>query len=276
MMNLKGWLFSIAAVLTLVLLLEGVPGGTVRAESQGAPSGQGAAFATPTPGPDGRIIYIVQPGDDFWTIAAVAGISLEELYALNGIQPGDYAVPGMELVLGFAGPAPGTAPPGGQPTATPAPPTPMPEFNTGHICVFLYQDLNGNARLEEGEPPLAGGKISVVDATGTLVGEVTTDESPDFHCLEDLPVDDYNVSAAVPEGYNPTTGLNLPLRLVAGDTKYVQFGAQASAALRAPGGDEGASGRRVYGVLGVIMLLAAGALGYYAARYEHSRPSSLR
>ena len=38
---------------------------------------------------------------------------------------------------------------------------------------------------------------------------------------------DYNVSVAIPEGYNPTTSLNAPITLVAGDITYLNFGAQA-------------------------------------------------
>ncbi len=33
-----------------------------------APPLQATDFATPTPGPDGKIIYIVQPGDSLWRI----------------------------------------------------------------------------------------------------------------------------------------------------------------------------------------------------------------
>ncbi len=32
---------------------------------------QGTGFVTPTPGPDGKIIYIVQQDDALWTIAAL-------------------------------------------------------------------------------------------------------------------------------------------------------------------------------------------------------------
>jgi len=79
--------------------------GTVNANQNPPTFIQPGTFVTPTPGPDGRIIYIAQPEDDsFWTIAAKAGISLEQLYALNGIQPGDYLITGMELLLGLAGP----------------------------------------------------------------------------------------------------------------------------------------------------------------------------
>jgi len=103
----------------------------------GALAANAAAFTTPTPGPDGKIIYIVQEGDDLWTIAALIGKSVEELMALNGIQPGDYITPGMELVLGSAGPVLPTAAPEARPTITLFPVTPTPVFGTGEINPLL-------------------------------------------------------------------------------------------------------------------------------------------
>ena len=76
----------------------------VGASPQAKPLAQPTAFLTPTPGPDGRIIYIVQKDDSLWRIAAIAGITVEELRSRNGIQPGDYITPGMELELGIAAP----------------------------------------------------------------------------------------------------------------------------------------------------------------------------
>ncbi|HEY44700.1 MAG TPA: LysM peptidoglycan-binding domain-containing protein, partial [Anaerolineae bacterium] len=86
------------------------------ASPQAKPLAQPTAFLTPTPGPDGRIVYIVQKGDSLWRIAAIAGITVEELMSRNGIQPGDYITEGMELELGIAAPARPTEVPGAEPT----------------------------------------------------------------------------------------------------------------------------------------------------------------
>ena len=48
-----------------------------------APNPQMTNFPTPTPGSDGRIIYIVQDGDTLWRIAAVSGLDLADLRDLN-------------------------------------------------------------------------------------------------------------------------------------------------------------------------------------------------
>jgi len=63
------------------------------------------------------------------------------------------------------------------------------------------------------------------------------------------------------------------VRLSPGEIKYIEFGAQASAAL---GGGQGGSRSTVLGIFGVGLLLAAGALGIFAARYNRRTPMSLR
>lgn len=236
----------------------GPPGGAAP-----APRLQMTPFPTPTPGPDGRIIYIVQEGDSPWRIAAIAGITIEELYALNGLQPTDFLVPGMRLQLGLGGPP--VATPGAEPEATPTgiPLTPTPVYGTGEICVLLYIDLNGNARREEAEGPLAGGRVSVVSVDGRSIGEHATDDSPEGYCFLEVPNGDYNVSAAVPEDHNATTALSLPVRLDPGTTKFVEFGAQPSGAAAGGGG---AAGSTVMGAIGGLLLLGAGGLAYYAYR----------
>lgn len=256
--------------------------GVLAVEGAAAPPKQPTPFLTPTPGPDGRIIYIAQEGDSLWRIAAIAGLSLEELMAMNGIQPGDFLTPGTRLELGRAGPALATGEAGGVvATPTEAEPTPTPSVSTGEICVLLFEDVNGNGRLEDGEPALAGGQISIADASGALAGELSTQSldlevEPFGHCFEDLASGAYNVSAAVPPGYNPTTGLNLPVNLEPGDVKYLQFGAQASSSVAGAGGSEIGVRSTLLGAVGILMLVAAGGLGYYAARMSRRGPASLR
>jgi hypothetical protein len=237
-----------------------------RANPEEAILAQPTPFLTPTPGPDGRIIYTVVVGDTFYDIAAIAGISLQELYALNGIQPGDFALPGMQVLLGLAGPAEPTPLPDEFASPTPVEPTATPLFNTGEICVLLFLDENGNARLEE-EGIVPEGQISVIDVNGNLAAEATTGDNPDGECFEGLEAGDYNVSAAVPPEYNPTTTLNLPIRLQAGDIKYVQFGAQPSAAIGDEIGSDMGDRSVLFGVFGVLLLLAAAGLAIYASRY---------
>ena len=133
------WRWIILIVLGCMLL---IGFGSIDAEAGAIQSMrlQPTPFPTPTPGPDGRIIYRVQEGDSLWRIAAIAGLSLEELMAMNGIQPGDFISPGMELELGIGGPArptPGEA--SIQPTTDVPSPTPTPLVGTAEICVLLFK-----------------------------------------------------------------------------------------------------------------------------------------
>lgn len=248
-----------------------------------APRAQPTPFLTPTPGPDGWIVYEVQPDDTLWRIAAIAGISLEELMALNGIQPGDYISPNMRLRLGQGGPVVATAVPGQPAAPTAVPPTPTEVSGSGEICVLLYRDGNGDARWQETEPPLEGGRVSVADASGAVVRDEATDgtteldlnDTPIGQCFVDLPYGDYNVSAAVPPDHNPTTAVNIGVHIEPGESKHVAFGAQPSGQAGRPGGVGGAPST-LLGIVGGLLIVAAGGLAFYASRYGRRRTGSWR
>ncbi|MEX0787758.1 MAG: LysM peptidoglycan-binding domain-containing protein [Anaerolineales bacterium] len=270
------WMGLIGAVMAAGLLMSG-RAHPARAQSASGPALQPTSFPTPTPGPDGRIIYIVQEGDSPWRIAAIAGISVEQLMAMNGMLPDDFITPGMQLVLGLSGPTLATnSAPTSEPTASGPPVTPTPIFGTGEVCVLLFIDTNGNARLETGELPLAEGRVTVVNVAGEVAGETTTDETPEGYCFSGLQNGEYNVSAAVPPGYNATTSMSLPLRLAPGEIKYVEFGAQPSGALGGPVSPQEQARSTLLGIVGVALVLAAAGLGYYASRMNRRTPMSLR
>jgi len=220
---------------------------------------QPTAFATPTANAEGDIVYVVQEGDSPWRIAAIAGITVEQLMALNGIESGDFISPGMELLLGSVA---ATAVPAPPPTPTLAPEE---VSGTGEICVLLFLDANGNARLDEDEPALAEGQVSVADRQGNLAGDHTTGTEPEGFCFTELEGGDYNVSGAVPPDHNPTTSMNVSVRLEPGDIKFVQFGGQPSGAISTIPRPEG-SGSSLLGAIGLAMLGGAGLLGYLAFR----------
>jgi hypothetical protein len=111
-----------------------------------APAPQLTPFPTPTPGPDGRIVYVVQPGDTLWRVSAITGVSLDELRTLNNLGTDEVIVEGQQLLLGLAGPAEATAAPAGpSPTPQPTGPTPTPLPGSGTLCVMVYNDLNGDS-----------------------------------------------------------------------------------------------------------------------------------
>ncbi len=253
-----------------VLLLAALAVGWAVAFPQPAaarPAAELTPFPTPTPGADGVIRYKVQPGDTLWRVAAIAGISVDELRALNNLQPDQALQPGQILILGVGVSEQPTATPaaGAQPTATPSP---TPEPGVGTLCVLLYDDENGNGLYDDWESPLAGGAVSVT----TRVGSVSLTEqtaADDFICFQDLTEGEYIITMAVPKDYNPTTAPNVTLTLRAGDTTYVTFGAQqAEPASTTTQPDRGKS--PLLGILGGLFL--AGGIGLWVFAVRRLRP----
>jgi hypothetical protein len=80
------------------------------------------------------VVHEVQPGQALWSIAIAYGVTLQEIYSLNGLSEGAVIRPGDQLVIVAALPSPTptqtvtptrTLPPTPtrRPTQTPAPPT---------------------------------------------------------------------------------------------------------------------------------------------------------
>jgi hypothetical protein len=84
-------------------------------------------------------------------------------------------------------------------------------------------------------------------------------------CFTAVPPGRYTVSAAVPDGYNPTTALTDTLDSVkAGDTDYVNFGAQPRT--NPSNSSQGAAHSPLLGILGTLFLFGGIGLGVYAWR----------
>ncbi len=244
-----------------------------------APLAQLTVFPTPTPGPDGKIIYIVQPNDTLWRISAITGVKIEKIRELNNLGANDTILPGDRLLIGYAGPSGPTAIPGVVPTQANQTPTPTPSPGWGILCVLLYNDLNGDSMRQEAEPSIPGGEISVSNRLGSVSltaetpsgGVATNIQNPTsaergYTCFDQLLQGDYLISVAVPEGYNRTTELNQTLSLEAGQTTEIAFGAQANSELEAQTAIIPESPRKspMVGIIGGILLVAGVGLGIYA------------
>jgi murein DD-endopeptidase MepM/ murein hydrolase activator NlpD len=242
-----------------------------------APSAQ-VQYSTPTPGPDGRIIYIVQPGDTCTRVTLLNGISEQTLRQLNSkLDENCTIIAGQELLIGLAGPAAGT--PTAGPSPTPALPTasPTPFTGTTEICVLLFEDINGDALRQETEPAIAGGAVSVTEINGEYSAalETTINADPEAFqgiCFSDVPEGTYNITVGIPDNYNPTMELNYQLEVKAGDRAFVDFGAQSQATTVNQPEDAGGGRSPALGILGAILLLGGGILGYYA--WRSARPQS--
>lgn len=218
-----------------------------------------AYLYTPTALPDGRILYHVQEGDTCIGVSLRMGVSIDQLVLLNGIRGDCTLIAGTDILIATVEPQPTDS--GPAPTVTPLFPSPTPFAGYGEICVRLFDDLNGNARMEETEPAISGGAISLTDRSGQISETGITESSP--VCFRELPEGDYSISMGVPDGYNPTTRTSYNLEVRAGDQSVVDFGAQISAAAQPLPPSEG--GRSpVMGLLGGLVLVLGVGLAVYA------------
>lgn len=247
------------------LLLAGFALG-LQPAAQAAPPAQVPIY-TPTPGTDGRIIYIVQANDTLLRISLISGVTVDQLRSLNNLT-GDTIYEGQRLLLGLSGPVEVVVTPGPTPTATPVLPTPSPAPGSGTLCVLLFEDRNGDAIRQEDEPSIPDGAISINERSGAISDTFTTGLGMEHHCFEKLPEGEYSVSAAVPSGYNATTESSLFLPLLAGEETYIDFGAQVNSASEtgAPLAPEGQQRSPLLGIVGALFLLGGLVLALFAAR----------
>lgn len=239
--------------------------------ARAAPLLQLTPFPTPTPGPDGRIIYKVKEGDTLLRIALIAGITVDELRGLNEIT-GDNIFVGQELLLGLGGPSQVTPTPGPSPTPTPLLPTPSPRPGLANLCIILYNDANGDSIRQEEEASIPGGAISVSNRSGSVSETTQTGDGLEPFCFEELPEGEYTISVAIPAGYNPTTVTNYALRLNAGDETFIDFGAQANTEVVAQAPTPIGSGRSpLLGIIGGLFLLVGAGLAVFASRLMKSK-----
>ncbi len=242
--------------------------------AQAAPFQQ--QYATNTPLPDGRILYTIQAGDTCTRVQLLYGITLEQLRQLNQNINADCTnlIPGQQLVVGTGGPAAApTITPGPSPTAAPPTVTPTPFAGTTEICVLLFNDINGNALRDAGENVIVGGAISVTEVTGKYSKTLETAANPDptaysGTCFADVPEGKYNIGVAIPDNYSPTMSLTYILDVKAGDTAFVDFGAQSreSTVAQPSGSSSGGSTSPFLGLAGGLLLLGGLGLGWYALR----------
>ena len=253
--------FAGLSFLVSALIIFGLSG-TVSA----APALQLTPFPTPTPGPDGRILYIVKVGDTLLRISLISGVSLDELRGLNNLT-GDNIFEGQELLLGLGGPSQVTPTPGPSPTPPQALPTPSPQPGSGNLCILLFNDINGDSIRQEDEPSIPDGAISVSNRLGTVSLTAVTIVGLDPHCFEEILEGDYTITVAIPEGFNSTTVTNYTLLLEAGDETYLDFGAQANSETLAEAPTPTATGRSpLLGIIGGVILLVGLGLGLFAGR----------
>lgn len=273
---MKHWNAPLIGFFLFTLALMGLALPSLRVDA--APHQQ--SFVTATPGPDGRILYTVVAGDNCFGIAAAHGITVDQLRQFNTrLDQNCTITPGQQLVVGLAAPvAAPTLPPTATPTPLVAAPTPF--DGTTEVCILLFDDLNGDAIRQANELGIDGGAVSLTNLNGSYSQTQTTTSAidPDLlepvrSCFNDVPPGRYNISMAVPDGYNPTMSLTYTLDVKAGDRASVDFGAQAkTVTLQDPAVQESGGRSPALGIFGLLLLLGGLGLGYFA--YRANQPQS--
>lgn len=257
-MKLKRALLFTFIVLTAVLVLSISPLFMTSASAQ-------VYYYTPTAESNGNVYYVVKSEDTCDTISLLNNIPLETLRSLNQLDLDKcrFLQVGQKLLLATVPTAVVTV--GPSPTPTSMLPTPEPIKGFGTICVYLYNDVNGNAMAEDIEitdTGLAGGAISVSSVDGSYSKTGTTIGTGEAVCFDQAPEGDYNISIAIPDGYNATANQNYTVYLKAGDTSTIDFSAQASSSLNTSSNGE-RSGSVLLAVVGGLFIIGAIGLGLY-------------
>ena len=176
-----------------------------------------------TPDPEGNIIYIVQPNDSLWSIAARSGISLQELLELNDIEEDSVVNPGDQLLIGHV--TPPATPTIYIPTATLPPPMPTQtplQLRTA-ICMTAFDDINRNSTLDAGESLLAGVAFTVFNDQ-IVIANYITDGASEPYCLEALEAGTYHVTRSKTPNEVLTTQGDWAMTLTEGSELNLAFG----------------------------------------------------
>ena len=247
-------------------------------------SAQDAPFNTATPDANGYIYHTVRENEYCYTIAELYNTSVERIISLNNLDLDCTIFVGRTLLVAIvtATAVPPTAEPvlaqptippqEAQPTQPPADfvPEPTAMLDTGKVCIILFHDVDGNGMRTDGENFLYGGEVSINDRTGTVSRVSTTVAGdPDTTkpmCFEQLPPGEYNISIAVPDGFNNTTATNHAITVVSGETITIDFGAQEATPEDMNMQGEARALSPLLFILGGVILLSGLGLLFYMVR----------
>jgi hypothetical protein len=235
-----------------------------------------AFYYTPTPGPDGKIIYIVRENDSCLSISLKNGVSGDQIAQLNQLkpsecEPGATLEPGRQLILAVVEVLPTPTF-----TSTPSGPTPTPFNGNGKACFILFEDLNGNGLQDAGEGFITGGTVGVVlpvnsgqpysyftlPESGQPASAITGASNQPV-CIDGLPEGGYILTATLPQSFQASTNLIYPAEIQAGQTLLVRFGAVPPGSPPPTNGDGSNRSPVLPLALGGILVLVGAALGAY-------------
>ncbi len=268
---MKTRLLALPALAILIILMLAAAGRAPLAHAQ-------VQYATPTPLPDGRIIYIVQPGDTCIRISLLTGLSVEQIILLNRLDENCQLQEGQQLLLGVGASVNASPTPFFAISPTPSAPTPTPFKGLAEICVQVFDDANGDMLHQETEPAVLGAVVGIASANGQVNAsqEIRLQAEGEFQgvCFADLPEGTYTISAAIPEEYNATTPLSYEIEALAGDRIFIGFGAQSRQLPPAVAEPEARS--PLLGLIGGLLLFGGIVLFWYMRQMTPRTPYSLR
>jgi len=242
----------------------------ISSDVQAAPGEPQTGYPSPTPGADGRIIYIVKTGDTCSMIELLYGVTEQYLRSTNQLNANCDLSEGLHLQIGIGGPSSASPTPGPSPTPTVIPPTDTPVVGgNADVCVLVYNDINGDGLRQATERAIPDAAVSLTSVDGTFSQTLATVINPDATayqgtCFNSVPMGKYNVSAAAPDGFNPTINMTSSVDVAAGDTIYIDFGAQAKTASGTETPKKNVS--PLLGIAGAVFLLTGIGLGIYVWR----------
>jgi len=100
--------------------------------------------------------------------------------------------------------------------------TPFLNFELGRICGWKFEDLNSNGVWDDGEPPIAGWNITLLN--GSPLPIVTTTNESGFFCFRNLTADTYIVWEEQRHGWTNTTPIAYLIEVTSGTEEEVFFG----------------------------------------------------
>ena len=214
----------------------------------------------------GDLVHTVAAGETLISIANAYGVSLDELLALNELDPNAILPIGRQLVVileaDLVADAEEASDDGETAEATAVaisrvslgglPPAPIaaadaprldPADLSPRLCFAVFADANQNGMREPGEDYLNGATISLLDAEGVEALQFQTEGGSQPQCPLDLPGRHYTIEARAPSGFGLTGAARLSLDLRDGGDVQIAYGAwpgfEAAAAPLVAGGRAG-------------------------------------
>jgi len=168
-------------------------------------------------GVGGATVELVEAGGN---VIATAETDENGNYTFPDVLPGNYTVretdpDGFGSATGNDRPV--NVPSGGSAVAN------FGDGETGTISGAVFNDINGNGVKDAGETGLAGVRVELVDADGTVVGAINTGDDGTYAFTDVVP-GAYTVRETDPDGFGSTTLNSVLVNLISGGTASASFG----------------------------------------------------